>query len=36
VTDELEDEGIQKFSQPFDQLLAALAPKTASVAARRA
>jgi transaldolase len=36
VTDELEDEGIRKFSQPFDQLLAALAPKTASVAARRA
>jgi transaldolase len=36
VTDELEEEGIQKFSQPFDQLLAALAPKTAAVAARRA
>jgi transaldolase len=34
VTEELEDEGIRKFSQPFEQLLVALAPKTASVAAR--
>jgi transaldolase len=36
VTDELVDEGIEKFNQPFDALLAALEEKRKSLAAGRA